>query len=78
MQPNSSIEGLARGETTATWECARYCQYPVELVLKLDYRCEVAHVVLCAKEDRYIPEVELHVGDGLSNHFLDVEYRKAG
>ena len=50
----------------------------MEIVIKLDYRCEVAHVVLSAKEDRYIPEVELQVGDGLSSSYLDVDFRKAG
>jgi hypothetical protein len=38
----------------------------------------VAHVVLSAKEDRYIPEVELQVGDGLSSSYLDADFRKAG
>ena len=50
----------------------------MEIILKLDFRCEIAHVVLCAKDDRFIPEVELFVGDGLSGSFLDVEYRRAG
>jgi len=46
--------------------------------VRLNYRCEVAHVILMAKEERFIPEVEVHVGDGMSGSFLDVQYRLAG
>jgi len=31
-----------------------------------------------AKEDRFIPEVELFIGDGLSGSFVDVDFRRAG
>jgi hypothetical protein len=31
-----------------------------------------------AKEDRFIPEVEVQIGDGMSGSFLDVDYRLAG
>ena len=63
---------------TRTWECARYCAFPQEIVVRLSYRCEIAHVVLMAKEDRFIPEVEILIGDGMSGSFMDVEYRQAG
>ena len=33
---------------------------------------------MMAKEDRFIPEVEILVGDGLSGSFLEVDYRRAG
>ena len=61
-----------------TWECARYCNYPQEIVIRLNYRSEIAHLILMAKEDRFIPEAEIHIGDGMSGSFLDVEYRLAG
>jgi hypothetical protein len=31
-----------------------------------------------AKENRFIPEVEIHIGDGISGSFSDVTYRLAG
>mmetsp|Transcript_14301 Transcript_14301/g.10347 ORF Transcript_14301/g.10347 Transcript_14301/m.10347 type:complete len:155 (-) Transcript_14301:1555-2019(-) len=31
-----------------------------------------------AKENRFIPEVEAYIGDGMSGSFQDVEYRHAG
>ena len=33
---------------------------------------------MMAKEDRFIPEVEILIGDGLSGSFLEVDYRRAG
>lgn len=78
----TSADDLARHQNFQpqqhTWECARYCSYPQEIIIRLNYRSEVAHLILMAKEDRYIPEVEVYVGDGLSGSFLDVEYRRAG
>jgi hypothetical protein len=47
-------------------------------VIRLNYRSEIAHIILMAKEDRFIPEVEVYIGDGISGSFLDVEYRHAG
>jgi hypothetical protein len=44
----------------------------------LHHRSEIAHLVLVAKEDRFIPEIEVLIGDGLSGNFLDVDYRRAG
>jgi hypothetical protein len=77
----TSIEELARQESfhnESTWECSRYCTFPQEIVLRLNYRCEIAHIVLQAKEDRFIPEVDVLIGDGLSGSFIDVDYRRAG
>ena len=61
-----------------SWECARYCKFPQEVVIRLNYRSEIAHLILMAKEDRFLPEVEVWIGDGVSGSFLDVEYRLAG
>jgi len=47
-------------------------------VIRLNYRSEIAHIVMMAKDDRFIPEVEVYIGDGISGSFLDVEYRFAG
>jgi hypothetical protein len=61
-----------------TWECARYAKFPQEIVIRLNYRSEIAHIILMSKEDRFIPEIEIHIGDGMSGSFLDVDYRLAG
>lgn len=47
-------------------------------MIRLNYRSEIAHIILMAKEDRFIPAVEIHIGDGMSGSFLDVDYRLAG
>jgi hypothetical protein len=31
-----------------------------------------------AKDDRFIPEVDILIGDGLSGNFMDVDYRRGG
>lgn len=36
------------------------------------------HILVCTKKDKYIPEMEIHIGDGFSGSFLDAEYRLAG
>ena len=45
------------------------------MVVRLNFRAEVSHVILMAKENRFIPEVEIQIGDGISGSFEDVEYR---
>ena len=44
----------------------------------MNARSEVAHVIIMAKENRFIPECEIFVGDGISGSFDDVDYRLAG
>jgi centrosomal protein CEP104 len=44
---------------TRTWECARYAKFPQEIVIRLNYRSEIAHIILISKEERFIPEVEI-------------------
>lgn len=38
------------------WENDRYCTWPQEVVIKLDVRAQVSHVLIVSKEDRSIPE----------------------
>ena len=47
--------------STKTWECARYASFPQEIVIRLNYRSEIAHVMIMAKEDRFIPDVEVNI-----------------
>jgi len=42
-------------------------------VIRLNYRSEIAHIVMMAKDDRFIPEVEVYIGDGISGSFLDLQ-----
>lgn len=44
----------------------------------MNQRCEVAHVIIMAKEHRFIPECEVYIGDGLTGSFDDATYRLAG
>ena len=60
------------------WECSRYVDFPQEVIIRLNHRSEVAHVIIMAKENRFIPECEIYVGDGISGSFDDVDYRLAG
>lgn len=76
----TSVELIASQSytTNRSWESSRTASFPQEIVLRFNTRCEVSHLVIATKLDRNIPEVEFHVGDGLSGSFLDVEYRLAG
>jgi centrosomal protein CEP104 len=61
-----------------SWESSRTAKFPVEIVLRFAYRCEIEHAMLCSKPEKNIPDVEFQFGDGLSGSFLDVDYRLAG
>jgi len=64
--------------TNRSWESSKTASFPQEIVLRFHTRCEINHIVLSTKPNRNIPEIEFHIGDGLSGSFLDVEYRLAG
>lgn len=38
------------------WECGMYSEFPQEICIRLNFRAEIAHVILMAKENRFIPE----------------------
>jgi hypothetical protein len=48
------------------------------VVIRLNYRAEIAHIIIMSKQDRFIPDVEILIGDGMSGSFLDVDFRLAG
>jgi len=60
------------------WENARFCTWPQEVILRMETRAQVSHMIIMSKEDRSIPECEIYIGDGISGSFLDCEYRHAG
>lgn len=60
------------------WECARFASFPQYLVFRLDFRVQFSYIVLQTKLNRVIPDVEVHVGDGLVGSFEDAEYTLAG
>jgi centrosomal protein CEP104 len=61
-----------------SWECSRICNFPQEVILRLDYRSHLKYVMLRAKVNRPIQEVELHIADGVEGNFNDATYRKIG
>ena len=61
-----------------SWESSRTSQFPIEIIIRFHNRCEIEHVILSSKPDKIIPEIEFHIGDGLSGSFLDVDYRLSG
>lgn len=61
-----------------SWESSRIGEFPVEIVLRFHYRSEIDYCVIATKQDKSLPEVEFHIGDGLAGSFMDVEYRLSG
>jgi hypothetical protein len=61
-----------------SWECSRLCNFPQELIIRLNYRSHMKYVVLKAKPNRPIPELEIHTADGVYGNFNDSEYTKVG
>ena len=59
------------------WETARFCAWPQEVVIKLDYRAQLQHIMIMSKENREIPLCTFYVGDAAGN-FVDCVFRKAG
>jgi centrosomal protein CEP104 len=76
----TSLQELANTETGSakSWESGRFVKYPQEVVIRLDHRVELAHVLIASKPDRIIPDIEICVGDGLYGSFVDADYRFAG
>src|SRR5574343_2009322 len=60
------------------WECARFASFPQYLIFRLDFRVQFSYIVLQTKTNRIIPDVEVHIGDGLVGSFEDAEYSLAG
>lgn len=60
------------------WECSKTAEFPIEIIFRLHYRAEINHILIASKDNKNIPKIEFHVGDGLAGSFLDVEYRFAG
>jgi len=79
-EKGTQIELLATQQYSQhkSWESSRVSDYPVEIVLRFHYRSELDYCVMASKQDKNIPEIEFHIGDGLAGSFLDVEYRMAG
>jgi centrosomal protein CEP104 len=74
----TSIEELLMHNypTRKSWECSRLCLFPQEIILRLDHRAHMRYILIRAKPDRHIIEVEVHVGDAMHGVFTDAVYRK--
>ncbi|MCQ2820067.1 MAG: hypothetical protein MJ252_22600 [archaeon] len=64
--------------TKNSWENSRLCSYPEEVIVRLDHRSEIKFVLVRAKVNRPIPEVNVYIGDGICGNFNDTKYDKAG
>jgi hypothetical protein len=62
--------------TKRSWECSRLCNFPQELVIRLNYRSHMKFVIIKSKINKPIQEVELYIADGITGNFNDNEYRK--
>ena len=60
-----------------SWENSRMCEFPQELIVRLEHRSHVKFVILRSKVNRPIQEVNIYIGDGIYGNFNDTEYRKA-
>ena len=57
----TSIKELANSEkpSAKSWECGRFDNFPQEIVLRLDARAELSHIVIQSKHDRHVPAVKI-------------------
>ena len=76
----TSIEELLMHNfpTKRSWECSRLCDFPQEVIVRMNFRCHFKYICVKTKVYRPIPELDLYIGDGISGSFVDCEYRKLG
>jgi len=60
------------------WESARHCMWPQEVIIRLEARTQLQHILLISKENRSIPECQIYAGDAFNGSFYDCAYRHAG
>ena len=64
------------------WESYPHSQFPQELIIQLEHRAEIAHIVLEAKTGMEIAGMTIYVGDqvaaGSQQGIADVKFRLAG
>ena len=78
--PGTSVGNLSSNEkySSASWESGRFSEFPVEVVVQLNHRTQLSHLVVSSKPEKVIPELEVYVGDGLYGSFVDSNYHFAG
>jgi hypothetical protein len=59
-----------------SWECSRLCDFPQELIVRLNYRSHMKYILIRAKVSRPIDLVEIYTADGVYGNFNDCSYRK--
>lgn len=59
-----------------SWECSRLCDFPQELIVRLNYRSHMKYILIKAKIGRPIDLVEIYTADGVYGNFNDCSYRK--
>lgn len=76
----TSVEELLANNfpSKRSWECSRLCDFPQELIVRLNYRSHMKFVTLKTKINRPIQEMEIYAADGITGNFTDTEYTKVG
>jgi hypothetical protein len=88
QSPDSRVEELSNNSRRVMdrpvvirnggWENARYCQWPQEIILRLEERTQLQHILIASKENRSIPYCDFYSGDGVSGSFNECVYRHSG
>ena len=63
------------------WESSPHSTFPQELVLKLEYRAEVSHILLQCEQEKEINDLAVYVGDSVSRDdqsASQIDFRLAG
>lgn len=64
-----------------SWESSAHCSFPQELVLKLEFRSEVSHIILQADLEKEVSDLKIYIGDQISREdesVSNVQFRLAG
>ena len=79
-EPGTNVELLSTNNTYSekSWESSRTSDYPIELIIRFHYRIQIENVFMASKPEKHIPEIQFHIGDGLTGSFVDAEYRESG
>ena len=72
----TSLEELALSSapTINGWESARYCQFPVTLVLQFNTRSELFTLSLQPKPNHIIPSLDVYIGEGITHSYDEANY----
>ena len=64
-----------------SWESHPYVKFPQDLVLKLEFRTEVTHVLMQADQEKEVNGLQIYIGDQVSledDTVSEIQFRLAG